>query len=218
MIDYIKDIKVIGFDLDQTLYKKSPEIDELIQDFIYTKIAEYKKVEKEEAKKMFKDLYREGRGLSGSKTLLGLDIPNPKDIVQGALEKADLSSVLVADDEVISLLDRIKKKYGNIDIITGSNDLNAYKKLALLNINKDIFTNIITKDSASKSDGSAYKLWISKYFFEPQEFLYIGDRISSDYDVPKQLGIKSILVNVPEDKEIDCPQLLSFLELEKILF
>lgn len=217
MIDYKKNIKVIGFDLDQTLYKKSPEIDDLIQDYIYIKIAEHKMCTKDEAKKLFTDLYQEGRGLSGSKSLAVLGVENPKNVVQEALEKADLSSVLVADDEVISLLGKIKEKYGNMDIITGSNSLNTHKKLSLLNIDKDIFRNIITKDDASKSDGSAYKLWLSKYLFNSEEFLYIGDRVSSDYDMPKQLDINTILINVSEDKEIECLQLTSFLELEKIL-
>ena len=217
MIDYKNNIKVIGFDLDQTLYKKSPEIDDLIQDYIYIKIAEHKQITKEEAKKLFKDLYQDGRGFSGRKSLVELGIPNPKNVIQEALENADLSSVLIADEDVISLLNKIKEKYLNIDIITGSNNSNTYKKLSLLNISKDIFKNIITEDDASKSDGSAYKLWLSKYSFTPQEFLYIGDRVSSDYDTPKQLSINSILINATENKEIECMQLVSLLELENIL-
>ncbi len=219
MIDYKTKIKVIGFDLDQTLYPKMPEVDEAIQQYIYQKISHHKNVSLPEAKKLFTDLYQNGRGLSGSKTLVALGIRGGKEIVQEALEKADIASVLTPEDEkVLMLLNALKSRYEGLDLITGSDQSNVAKKLSALKIPEKLFDHIITGDEVSKSDGSAYSLWLSHYNFPVEQFLYIGDRVMSDYEVPKKLGIKSILVNIEEkDKHVDCLQLKSLLNIGPLL-
>ena len=203
-------IKVIGFDLDQTLYPKSPEIDAAIQKYLYEKISELHKVSLAEAKKMFDELYRDGKGLGGTKTMMkiGFEAERAKNLVQEALENADIAKFLRPNPEVIDLLKRLKDKY-IIDIITGSNLKNTSIKLAKLEIPTDLFSNIITSDQGSKSDLTLYKIWLSKYpDLKSENFLYVGDRVSSDYEKPKELGIKSILVNQKDTvPEIDCLQL-----------
>ncbi|OGI88081.1 hypothetical protein A2995_01910 [Candidatus Nomurabacteria bacterium RIFCSPLOWO2_01_FULL_33_24] len=219
MIYYKNVIKIIGFDLDQTLYPKSPEVNELIQIYLYKKISEIKKVSLLKAKKLFGDLYKNGRGLSGSQSLKVLGIPAAQNKIQEALEKADLSKFLVKDKKVINLLEKLKNKYKNIDLITGSNFKNAKDKLEKLGLKEKIFSHIISKDNFSKSDQSAYKFWLSQYpNKKPNEFLYIGDQLMSDYLIPKEMGIESILVNVDEKiKSINCPQLTSLLDIKKYL-
>ena len=81
---------------------------------------------------------------------------------------------------------------------------------------RDVFLHIIA--DASKSDGQAYKIWLSYYKnFKAEEFLYIGDRVS-DYLVPKAIGIQTILVNITKkDNTINCLQLSSIRKLESFL-
>ncbi|NQV93165.1 HAD family hydrolase [Candidatus Kaiserbacteria bacterium] len=212
-------IKVIGFDLDQTLYPKSPDIDEAIQVYIYKKIATHKNVTVGESKKLFSDLYREGNGLSGRKTLIELEIPDASEIIQEALENADIASILEPDESVSVLLKKLKEQYKNIDIITGSNNDQTKKKLKALSISENIFNHIIVDEDASKSDGEAYRLWISRYGeFNSSEFLYIGDREGPDHEVPSSLGIKTILVNVQKvNPDIDIPQLKSIQSIDSFL-
>lgn len=216
--DYSK-IKVIGFDLDQTLYPKSSVIDEAIQIYIYHKISEHKGVSLAEAEKMFKDLYQGGRGLGGSTTLKTLGIPDAANIVQEALERADIDQYLVPNQETITLLKRLKAKYKNIDILTGSNRANADKKLNKLGMSNGLFGHILTNDEGSKPNGDLYKQWLALYpDLSPENFLYIGDRPRSDYEVPKSLGIDSILVYCKtHDTNIDCPQLASLKDIELTL-
>ncbi len=213
--DYSK-IKVIGFDLDQTLYPKSSFIDEAIQIYIYHKISEHKGVSLAEAEKMFKDLYQGGRGLGGSTTLKTLGIPDAANIVQEALERADIDQYLVPDQETIGLLKRLKATYKNLDILTGSNRANAEKKLAKLGMSNGLFGHILTNDEGSKPNGDLYKQWLALYpDLSPENFLYIGDRPRSDYEVPKSLGIDSILVYCKtQDTAIESPQLASFKEID----
>lgn len=209
-------IKVIGFDLDQTLYPKSPAIDQAIQQYIYEKIAAYRNCDIQEAAALFNDLYKAGRGLSGSQTVAALGVPHAKEIIQEALEKANIAETLSPDKAVTELLARLKKRYPGLDLITGSDISNTRKKMRALGIAEELFTHSITADEGSKSDGSAYRLWLSYYAFPAEQFLYIGDRVMSDYEVPKQLGIKSILVNIAKpDPTLDALQLSSLLEIER---
>ncbi len=217
--DYKKNIKVIGFDLDQTLYPKSPEIDAAIQKYIYQIISKYKKTTIKESEKLFKDLYKNGTGLSGRKSLEALGIPDAKEVVQTALEKANIAKFLSPDKKTLDIIKKLKEKYDNLDLVTGSNLKITKLKLKHLGFRTDSFSNIITKNDGLKSDGASYKIWMKKYpQFKPGQFLYVGDRIASDYIVPNDLGINCILVNIKEKTdEANCPQLASFAEIEKYL-
>ena len=152
-------------------------------------------------------------------TKLGFHQVRAGEIVQEALENADIAKFLVPDPKIIDLLKNLKKKYRHIDLITGSSKDNARKKLNKLGISLETFSNMITADDASKSDLSAFNLWFSFYpNLKPENFLYIGDRISSDHEKPKAVGVRSVLVNVRKnDPNVDCLQLQSILEIEKYL-
>lgn len=214
-----QNIKIIGFDLDQTLYPRSPEIDETIQSYIYVKIAEHKKCTLPEAKVLFTDLYQEGKGLGGRQTLTTLGIPNAHDIVQEALEKADIAHFLKPDKAIIETLSKLKEKYQSLDLITGSAKTVAETKLKELEIPLEMFAHQVTGDDGSKSEGSSYTLWMSFYpELSPENFLYIGDRPRSDCEIPCALGMQAILVNQGEkDDSIPCTQLRSLIELNELL-
>ena len=216
--DYRKGIRVIGFDLDQTLYPKSPAVDEAIQRYILDKVAAERNCTLAQASALFQDLYRGGSGLSGSQTLRALGVPNGKEIVQEALERANIADTLSPDKDVTELLSDLKTRYAGLDLITGSNAMDTEKKLRALAIPKELFAHCITADDASKSDGSSYHQWMSFYFLHPEQFLYIGDRVMSDYEIPRRLGINSILVNVAvPDTVLNVLQLPSLLGIRQYL-
>ncbi len=213
-------IKIIGFDLDQTLYPKSPEIDAQIRRYIYEKISEKLNISLESSKQKFDELYDTGKSSGASKTLiiLGFEHDRAKNIIQEALEKADIVKYLKPDTEITKLLELIKEKYKNVDIITGSNQINTRKKLQQLQIPTELFSHIITADEGSKSDLSSLRLWLSHYTdYSPENFLYIGDRASSDFEKPKELGIQSILVYVEPNPDINCLQLSRLADIKKYL-
>ena len=149
-----------------------------------------------------------------------MGILNGKDIVQEALENADINKFIKPDLRIAEFLDLTKKQYKNIDIITGSKMSNVILKLKKINIKESIFNNIFDASRASKSDGSAFRVWMNFYpSYTPKNFLYIGDRVSSDHLIPKKLGIQTILVNIKNtDPQLKCLQLKSLEELRKYLF
>src|SRR3989344_7896409 len=209
--------KIIGFDLDQTLYPKSPVIDEEIQRYVHYKISEFRKCSIEEAKTLFYSYYP---GISGRKTLIKLGFPEEiaGNVVQEALEKADIAKFLIPNPQVLKLLQDLKLKYQKIALITGSEINIVRKKLESLKLPLDLFYLVITGE-ISKSDGTAYKQWLDKHTeLKNYNFLYIGDRRTIDADVPLSLGIQSILVNVKEEEnDLDIPQLKNLFELRQLL-
>lgn len=212
-------IQVVGFDLDQTLYPKSPVIDEKIQSYLYARISEHRGVTLVEAEKLFKDRYRQGAGMSGSETLADLGLPNGSELVQEALEHADLASVLTPDSATIQFIQTLRKRFVGVDLVTGSNLVQTTKKLAALDLPLDLFTQVITKDDASKSNGDAYRMWLSHYpAWKSEQFLYIGDRIRTDHEIPAALGIRTCLVYVTKAKATSVTtELPDFADLRELL-
>src|SRR3989338_271823 len=212
-------VKVVGFDLDQTLYPKSPEIDRAIQEYIYHKIAHHKNCSYEEGKSLFLQHYP---GISGRKTLIVLGIPNAENIIQESLEKVDIAKFLVPDKKVQELLQHVKGKFGSLSIITGSSHSICKKKLEALKIPIEWFDCIIA-GGVSKSDGTAFQEWTAHFKkqnsnLRPENFLYIGDRAMTDAIVPLQLGMQAILVNVKEkDDGMNVEQLESLSEIAALL-
>jgi FMN phosphatase YigB (HAD superfamily) len=214
----IEKIKVVGFDLDKTLYPQSDDIDREIKSYIFQKIDEHLKCGLDVARELFNDIYQEGKGSSVSQALNTLKVPDAKNIVQKALENANFSKYLKPNEVDLNTLYKIKEKYKNIDLLTGSVRENALEKLNSLEINQDIFNNKFFGDDASKSDGEMYRMWMDCYEFQPENFMNVGDREFSDCLVPQKLGISSILVNQEkEDLEHVFPKLKRFVDLENIL-
>lgn len=217
-IDYKNQIKVVGFDMDQTLYEKSPEIDEAIQEYLYEKIAKKYNCSKKEAKELFQEHYKYGSGIGGGSTMNILGFENGKELVQEALENADIAKFLTPNAEKTEMLKQISQNYV-LDLITGSYKKQVERRFEKMEIPIELFNNVITQDIASKNLGDAYKIWLSYYpEFAFGEFLYVGDRVSSDFIIPKEMGINSILVNQSlVDESLSCPQLTNLFGVKEYL-
>ena len=219
--EWLRDIRVVGFDLDQTLYPKSPLIDEMIQSYLYEKIATHRNVSLEVAKNLFDERYCAGSGMSGSQTLRNLGLTNGSDLVQEALEHANIASVLSPDIETNKLLNQLSAKYEGVDLITGSNMRQTILKLNALGIPLDTFSHILSADDGSKSSGDNFHIWLTLYpHLSPNQFLYVGDRPRTDHEIPSALGIRTALVYVKTlDPTIQCQQYTFTTELlSKLLY
>ncbi|HLC85082.1 MAG TPA: HAD family hydrolase [Candidatus Nanoarchaeia archaeon] len=210
---------VIGFDLDQTLYPKSPLIDEAIQSYIYGVIAKRKQIPLDEARKLFLAQYPT---ISGRKTLLLLGFDDAEQIIQESLERAEIEPFLKPDPEVLDLLCELQQTYGGLTLITGSSAEIARRKLSKLGLPVSLFSVMITGE-VSKSDGTAFRIWMAQEqaknpALNASDFLYVGDRPSTDVEIPASLGMRSVLVNVKKiDVALKVPQLGSLLELRHYL-
>lgn len=124
-------IKVIGFDLDGTLYPLTDEIQGRIRGKIYEKVADAFNLSFEKAKKIFEEEY--AKLMSGSRTIeriagkYGKNI-NGSDIVQESLQEANILDLIKPNPELVEMLCRISKTRG-LDLLTGSEYDFAIEKL-----------------------------------------------------------------------------------------
>jgi FMN phosphatase YigB (HAD superfamily) len=157
--------------------------------------------------------------MTGGEALRDLGLSNAPELVQDALERADISSILTPDPETNQLLADLRAHFEGMDLITGSNLSQTEKKLRALGLSLASFTQVITANDASKSTGDSYRLWLSLYpHLTPQQFLYVGDRVRSDHEIPSALGISTCLVYVREpDPAVTALQLPDFKPLRNHL-
>lgn len=215
-------VRVIGFDLDNTLYPATPDIQKRIRGLIYKKVAGELGIKEEKARELFEQFYNsEGNPYShsGGRTIreiarvYGRKIE--RDIVQQALEEADILDLIERNPKLVEMLWTLEPRYG-IDLITGSARKLALAKLERLGVEPDVFDYMLTtEENGSKTTGEAYRQWIKMRKFPPKDLVYVGDNKVQDVEVPKKLGIRTCFLgrsNPGADFHIQ-----DILELEKML-
>lgn len=211
-----KIIEVIGFDLDGTLYPETPEIRNRVREKIYEKISELCKIPEEKSKELFEKNYSESYSGSESikKILNTYDIIiKGKDIIQEALEEADVLDLLEENLNLSIMLEKLSQTK-KIDLITGSNKNIALKKLSKLGIAPNLFEYIFTFEDGSKTTGEKYLKWLGKRNLRPEQHLCVGDNRKQDIDVPNSLGIKTCIVGEYQNADF---QIKNILELEELV-
>ena len=213
-------IKVIGLDLDGTLYEDSIEIHEKIRGKIYEKISILINVPIADAADLFKEKYE--RIGSGTRVIneiakeKGISDLNSSDFMQDAFQEANFLNLISPDKEVGNLIHRLSDKYDKrVDLITGSEYKLALGKLDRLGIKSECFGLIFSSNDGSKTSGEMYEKWMGiRKEFGPENFLYIGDNIKQDIKSPKRFGIKTCHIGDSPDADYNIKNIL---ELEKIL-
>ncbi len=189
-------VKVVGFDLDGTLYEVTPEICARMRGKIYEKMSDLFGISVENSSRLFEEKY--AVLLSGSRAVneiaqqFGKDV-NGSDFVQDALQEADFLDLIEEDPRLIQMLYRLSKRK-RLDLLTGSPYSFAFKKLNRLGIVPGVFNHILADEDGSKSSGELYKKWVNLGNFSPRQHLYAGDNVKQDIGVPKKLGIKTCFV------------------------
>ena len=220
----LNNIKVIGFDLDNTLYHSTSEMQSRIRGLIYQKISSQLNISVEQAQNLFEGLYNSSNNHysnSGSRTIEEIARRYDKDIdgsklVQQSLEQADIVDLIPQNPELQEMLIRLNKRF-DLDLLTGSAYYLATAKLKRIGINEELFEYILTGGKqGGKTDGSLYEYWLGIRKLKPNQALYVGDNIRQDIETPKNLGIKTCLVG-KEDQKANFT-INDILDLEKIIY
>ncbi|MEK6854753.1 MAG: HAD family hydrolase [Nanoarchaeota archaeon] len=217
MDKFFSSIKIIGFDLDNTLYPISEEIDYRIKAEIAKRILE-KKPELNSLEKAIEFSEKRYSELgSRSQVLREIGLSNPEQIVDECLATADIIDLLKYDKEVASLIKDLSKMF-QIFLVTGSPKNLAIAKLKKIGIPAGLFKIKIYGDNPSlkKIDGSVFNYLLKKSKYAPEQHVYIGDNLLADILPTKALGIKTIAVG-RKFKEADyCVD--SIKEIRSLLF
>lgn len=195
------DIKVIGLDLDDTLYPATSEIKTRVREKIYEKLASGLAVPVPLARELFETNYCGNfpwKG-SGRRTIEEISrqqgvVINGSELVQQAIEEADILDLIRPNPGLVEFLATISQKQ-ELDLITGSTYRSCFDKLERLGISSYLFKKILAeKKFGKKSDGSVYKYWLSLSSYHSGQHLYVGDNINQDIVVPNGLGIRTCFV------------------------
>jgi len=190
--NWIKDIEVLIWDLDGTLYHEIPELKKAILQNAVKAVAKTKRIAFSEAEKLFLKNYE--RFKSNTKTLFHLGVDRDYVISGDWYNQAQLKFI-----KKDPLLADIFKKLQNLRHIihTNSERKIALKKLKILGLDLNLFEKIFTSSDMAgkvKPDPSAFKLVLQFTKLKPKEHLFIGDSVGKEVIPAKKLGMKTCLV------------------------
>lgn len=188
-----KKFNSVGFDLDNTLYKTTPEINKRIHEYACRKASALLEKPYEEFKQRFDEEYK--RTQSGSSSLIAIGFQKGKELMQEALEISEIALLLQKDSALVNLISRLEKKY-QLFLITSSPRTTALQKLDALGINYFCFHPIIFGESHYlRTNGSAFKYIASVHEISFEKMFFVGDRENTDILPARELGVTTAIVN-----------------------
>ena len=206
-------VDAVGFDLDDTLYTQTPAIRQTIHAHIMARVSADLHISLQETEQTYQRLYPAYQ--SARRTLEALGISEPQQLVQDALEHADIAGSLQTDDRLVSLLRNLQTSY-RLFLITGSEQQASHRKLDALGIPLHFFSVCLYAGAEHRRhDGTAFIYVAQKLGLPLHRMLFVGDREKVDILPAKQLGVKTAIVNA-QSEHADY-QLETIYDLEKIL-
>ncbi len=186
---------MVGFDLDGTLYKNTPEIDNRVRMQIAHKLLN-KCVSLDNinsARDFFEKRYAEIQ--SGTGVLREVGYEDASATMDDCLANADVVNLIEFNPELNEILRGVNSQY--VTYILTSSPMNlSLSKLEKIGI-ADIFDFMFFGDNPiglSKSKGTAFDYAINQIGFSGEDYIYIGDRLNSDILPAKNKGMSTVAV------------------------
>ena len=202
MVEIFDDIVAVGFDLDGTLYKTTPAMNNRVRTRIAEKILEklpaLESVEK--SRNFFETHYKELS--SGTRVLEEVGYENYREVMDECLATANIIDLIKPDMELNNILEDIHSGYITY-LLTSSPEQLALKKLEKIGINPELFHVKTFSDTpyiGHKHDGTAFQYVIGATSISADDHVYIGDKLNSDILPAKKLGMRTVAVwsEIPE--------------------
>ena len=197
-------IKVISFDIGGTLVENNENSNET-QKYDLKSLAKLVNLPYEKVREAYKNVFQKTKGTFNfliEKFCLELDILETSEIKEFFSKKFDFSEAnSKISDENIKLLIELKKKGYKIILFSNSSCLlDAKLPDEVLNIVDDVFYSYDL--GFTKNETESYHYIERKLGYLPNEFLHIGDTLSSDYLIPIQNGWNALYYGNIDDKNI----------------
>lgn len=189
---WLKDIKVLVWDVDGTLYQEIPEVKKEIHKKVIQAIVKAKSIAIKQAKELHYQLYKQYKSNTSVLLQLGVD----KDyVLSGDWYSRVQLKYLEKDNELIKIFQELKS-FKHI-ISTNSEKIVALKKLEILGINPTLFEKIFTNKDFGvkvKPNPYAFKLVLELTKLKPQQHLFIGDSEEKEMIPAQKVGMHTCLV------------------------
>lgn len=196
----IKKVEIIGTDLDGTLYKSTPEMDDRVRTQIAHQILKVRpSLESlERARELFEERYKCLH--SGTIVLQEFYPGEASQIMDECNACADVTDLIKSDPTLARILKRTSERTP-LYLLTSSPEELAYRKLDALGINPAVFLLRIFNDTPHvgiKPGGKAFD-YVIDYFkdllgISASGHVYIGDKEKSDILPARKLNMQTIAV------------------------
>jgi putative hydrolase of the HAD superfamily len=186
------DIHHIWFDFAGTLYKETPEFNEVHDALRYKTFAEANSIPNDEtAKKEFLEAYKQ----HGSNSAVFVSLGKPATYWSEALDNMDFSKLLYPDPEVTETLLALHNVMP-ISLFTNFIKPRVHELLGYLNIPDDYFTHVLTGDMIAERKPAleGFHKIIELTGLPANQIMYVGDRPDVDIKPAKQLGMVTALL------------------------
>lgn len=209
----LKNIKVLVWDFDGTLYKWIPKLREEVREAEYRTIKDHTGWSREKTVTEFNQVHQ--KVLSATTAVAKIaGIP----VAQAAMEGEwyiDRSKYLKRDERLVRLFKQLDS-YKHYLLVNGIQEVTR-KSLLLLGLSPDIFEEVVTSETVgvNKPNLNGFKYIFAKTQLRPEQHLMIGDRESVDIIPARKLGFKTCLV-WGESKFADV-SLTTIYDLKKVL-
>lgn len=189
---WIKDIKVLVWDLDGTLYNEIPEMKKQIHQNVINLISEAKSISLSEANELFWKMY--SKVASSTQTLINCGVDKNK-ILSGYWYSDAQLKYLKKDQCLIKIFEQLKNLRHIIN--TNGNGSISRKKLKKLGLSLSTFEKIFTNADmfgVLKPDLLPFKEVLKYTGLKANNHLFIGDREATDLVPAKKVGMRTCLV------------------------
>ena len=210
-------VQCILFDLDGTLYY-SPDYNARVEAEITAIVAQTLKADVSKAK-LGLDEERKRRGtLTGALRVLGV---NRSLFFQTLAEKIDPLTYLTRDRSTILTVEILKKRGFRLGLVTNNGRKMVEKILGAIGLEASLFDVTVTSDdSEPKPSSQPFLFALDKLKCQPDEAVYVGDRVQAELLPARKVGIKTVLLareRVTHSDQVDVviarlPEVLTIVE------
>lgn len=189
-------IKVIVFDMDDTLYRELDFVHGAFKHVTNYLCGKYEALEKQAVyKQMLSILCAEGRGAIFDQIIVKYHLKESIPVLVHKYRAAEPPITLYEDAE--DVLRWLKANNYKIGLITDGYSQVQHNKIKLLQLDKWMDEMIVTYDwglDYSKPHERAYLHMLEQFQCLPEEMIYIGDNPHKDFVGAKKLGIHTVRI------------------------
>ncbi len=189
----MKNIQVLIWDFDGTLYKPNPDLWKVVREAEYHTIENHTKWPREKIVSEFERLHKNVYP-SATETVAQLCGISTSDAALEMEEYYDRRKFLVKDGQLEALFAKLTN-FRHFILANGVRH-KLEETLVTLGLSKNIFEEIVTSETVgvNKPHDAGFCYILKKTNLPPQEHLMIGDRETVDLVPAKNLGMKTCLV------------------------
>ncbi len=203
-------MKVICFDLDDTLYKEMDFLKSAYREIALHAAQGDRRLADQAYVEMLQAYTDGGNAFRRLNQLIGRKTPVEEYLAMYRAHRPDIH----LEEEVVATLDAQKKAGHTIALITDGRSVQQRNKIAALGLDhwiagEDI---IISEETGSEKPAETNYRWVMERHPEAERFVYVGDNPAKDFIAPNRLGWTTVCLldngeNIHPQRFDDAPPL-----------